>query len=222
MKKAILILFLAITLSGCGWLKGGDKSQKNKPVLQVYSNVQERTRNGVLIASKNGTVSELKDVVDASLDDLFADASYLGYTNTLNFSDYIIYVLDNCTPSPGQGVPSFRLRADEYDGTIFDQDSRPGIGYILASEYVIKEGSTPTTEYVICNDLANAANNVRYGAEHIILSRNNQAEYQRTEYHGNGVYHPIMLRRNSLRPEPETQREVTDASGEATGRVGQK
>ena len=182
--------------------------------------MQERTPNGVLIASKRGESSEFKDTVDSSLNDLFADASALGYSNALNFSDYIVYVLDDCTPSPEQHIPSFRLRADEYDGTIFDQDSRPGIGYILASEFVIKDGNAPTTEYVICNDLANARNNARYGPEHIILSRNNLQEYQRTEFHGNGVYHPIVAsRNNALRPEPETMREVIDASGFATGRI---
>jgi len=195
MKKIILILILLTVATSCGWLKGGDKSQIDAPFLQVYSDVQERTPNGILLASKNGTTEEFKTIADASLNEVFADASALGYQDGLNFSQYIIYVLDNCTPSPVTQTPSFRLRSDSYDGTIFDQDPRPGIGYILASEYVFPESNGVSTNYVICSDIANAANNVRYGAEHIILWQNNPAEFERTKFHGNGIYHPIIPQR---------------------------
>lgn len=191
MKKAILIICLLAMTLNCGWLKGGDRSQDD-PILQVSSDVQERTTNGILIASKNGVSSEFKNIADSSLNNVFADAAALGYREGLNFPAYTIYVLDTCTPSPETQTPSFRLRADSYDGTIFDQDPRPGIGYILASEYVILSGNDPTMSYVICNDLPNAANNVRHGAEHIILFNNDRNEYDRTKFHGYGVYHPII------------------------------
>jgi hypothetical protein len=186
----LAVIFLAfVAMSGCKKKKSDNGTQ-----LTVYSTTQERTANGALVASALGESSELKQAIDESLTNVFADAAALGYSNKLSHSDYIIYVLDDCIPSPVNHTPSFKLRADEYDGTVFDQDPRPGFGYILASEFVIQDGTppTPTTEYVVCNDLENIRDSARYGAEHIILYNNNLPEYDRTKFHGNGVNHPII------------------------------
>lgn len=196
----IPLVIIIITFVIIYWNKKRKQQQliDENIAIKVYSDSQERTTKGVLICSKNGISQEFKDIVDESLTEVFNDAILFGqskqvnWNQKLNHSDYIVYVLDDCTPSPEQHVPCFKLRADEYDGTIFDQDSREGIGYILASEYVIKDGNVPSGEYVICNDIINLYNNARYGAEHIILYFNDIDEYNATVFHGNGVYHPII------------------------------
>lgn len=180
--KKLLILILAISLSGCSWIKGGDKTPKD---VKVYSDTHQVTPMGVNIYSKNGT-----DIsgIDETMAVLFNDAQRLGYTNMISFSDYSVFVLDNCEDR--NGVPSFRMRADSYDGTVYDINPETGVGEIYASEYVIMDWmGYPTNSFVVCS--GNATVTVRYGAEHIILFNNNRDRYEETKIHFTGG-HPLF------------------------------
>lgn len=165
--------------------------QASEADVIVYSDVLETTPAGVRVASKNGVGMAFLDRIDNSLRRLFENAVRDGYTQKLSFSDYIIYVKHDWELSPVDRIPSFRVRADNYDGTIYDVDPRRGIGYVFATEYVIKIGDAPTGEYVITTDPNNLERNVRYGAEHIVLYFNDPVKYYATETHTTGG-HPLI------------------------------
>ena len=197
MKNRIFIFFLLV-LTLCFGFKGCGKkiNPANEPLLKVYSDVKETSPRGINFDSQAGVSDELKIAADESLDVLFNDSRAQGYTNNLNFSDYTIYILPDCVPSPVTQTRSFLIRADSYDGTIYDQDARTGIGKTFAAEMVIVEpNGFITNEYVVCSAASadqEFRNAVRYGAEHIILKRNNEQEFQRTWFHGGGIGHPII------------------------------
>lgn len=166
-------------------------SASNADVI-VYSDVVQTSPQGVRVASYRGVGAEFLDAVDAALNELFLDAVSLGYSNRVAHDQYLIYVKHDWELSPVDRVPSFRVRADNYDGTIYDVDPRSGIGYVYATEYVIRGlNGIPTGEYVITNDPDNLARNVRYGAEHIILYFNDPVRYAATETHTSGG-HPLI------------------------------
>ena len=192
-----LIIFLPI-VAALLWLIFRKKRGIN-PTIEVFSDVQEATDRGVLICSRYPVTQSFKDTVDGSLGKLFQDAVDFAirqgktYNQKMLHSDYIIYVKQDCVPSPETRTPSFKMRADDYDGTVYDVDPRDDIGYIYASEYVIPTDRGLTTSYVICDDLVNLWSNVRHGAEHIILFFNDSGEYERTKFHGDGYPgHPII------------------------------
>lgn len=190
----VVILVAAGTIGTVLYLNYRNRRRKaaEGATLTVYSDWIQYAANGARVCSRSGKSNAFLDTVNLVLNDLCLDAAAQGYTEWLTGSAYTIYVLDGCTPSPEQGVPCFKIRADNYDGTVFDQDSRPGIGYVLASEYVFRapDGS-PTGEYVICASPEHDANNIRYGAEHIILYYNDRARYLATETHISSG-HPII------------------------------
>lgn len=223
MKKSKLVLILCLA-AWCGFgFKGCAKkiNPANEPLLRVFSDVTERTTKGILIASQTGVSSEFKEAADQELEKLFDDARALGYTNDLNFSDYTVYVLPNCQLSPEQHTRSFLIRADSYDGSIYDQDARPGFGKVFAAEMVIAGPfGQITNEYVVCDAAAGVdeelRNALRYGPEHIILKRNDEAEFQRTWYHGNGISHPLI----PSAKKPETSAPIDPRSEEAIDLFG--
>lgn len=204
MKIKTLILLLAVLF--CAAFPAVKCNKNNEPILTVYSNVQERTNGGALVASQSGVSDELKRAIDEELTRLFADVAPLRYTTMLSHSDYIIYVLPNCALSPESRTRSFLIRADSYDGTIYDQDPRPGVGKIYAAEYVITNGRGDiSNSYVVCNAPtadADFRNAIRYGPEHILAYFNDRAYYEFTKFHGNGVNHPLYL------PTDRAQRET--------------
>ncbi|MBK8810702.1 MAG: hypothetical protein IPN69_08215 [Acidobacteria bacterium] len=116
----------------------------------------------------------------------------------LNFSDFLIYVIpaDREYDSDGNYVPNFLIRADDYDGTIFDHDPRAGIGYIYAAEFVIPESlGAARGEFVIADYSRNfetAEEAIRNGPEHLILYINDRPKYEKTKFHGRGISHPLI------------------------------
>lgn len=199
-KNLILILLILVAILGAGCKK--DK-KKPEPLLTVYSDVQERTPAGALVASKSGVTEAFKQAVDQELSILFADSSALGYVNKLNHADYVIYAYPDCTLSPETQTPSFKIRADNYDGTQFDTDPRPGIAYIYAAELVVKQQInlaewTVLPQYVVCyyaEPDQTSRNAIRYGPEHIILFYNWLGKYLETETHVSSG-HPLIEPRN--------------------------
>jgi hypothetical protein len=104
------------------------------------------------------------------LAELQLDITAENRTGNITPSELVVYVLHTCQPSPESHTPSFLLRADNYDGSIYDQDPSPGIGRIYAAEYVIADGNVISNEYVICqsDDEVYTKNVVRFGPEHIL------------------------------------------------------
>jgi len=210
MKKLLLtIILLSFVCFGfkCNF--------KNEPELQVFSNVQERTGQGVLVASRSGVSAELKQAIDYELTRLFADVSPLGYSQKMTHAEYVVYVLPNCVLSPVSQTRGFLIRADSYDGTIFDQDPKPGVGRIYAAEYVIFDGNRPSTSYVVCDAPtadADFRNAVRFGPEHILAFNNDRNYYEATKFHGSGINHPLYQPTDRLSREPLKQ-DVVDYGG---------
>lgn len=193
-KIKILFLILTITiLLSCSDNK--NSSTTDEPILIVHSETQQRrTENSPLVASKNGVSQDYLRWIDESFDNLTRDISAQNRDHNIYSQAVILYILDDCVLSPEQRVPSFLIRADDYDGTQFDQDPRPGIGKIYAAEYVIQEGNVLTNEWVICNstDETYVKNASRYGYEHKFLYDWYRSEYEATKFHGNGVSHPLI------------------------------
>lgn len=154
----------------------------------------DKTPRGINIVSSQPVSDAMKSAMDESLTNLFNDARALGYTQKITHGDYTIHVRHDCVRSPESGTLSFKIRADEYNNSIFDVNPDPNIGEVLAAEQVITHNNFPTTHYIICadTDLENVRKTTRYGAEHIILAFNDPSEYERTKFHGNGIYHPII------------------------------
>ena len=197
----LTILIISAVVIGIGvalWLRQRKKQKRieESSTVTVYSDWIQYAANGARVCSRSGKSEAFLATVNTVLNELFLDAAAQGYTQWLSGSSYTIYVLDGCPPSPEQGIPSFKIRADNYDGTVFDQDPRPGIGYVLASEYVILDANgAPTGEYVICDSDAYREANIENGPDHIILYYNDRQRYEETKTHTATSGHRIIPRR---------------------------
>lgn len=188
-----IFIILAVTGAAVYWLK----FRKAKIDFKVYSDRQERTVKGVLVCSKSGVSNELKAAIDEEFMKLFNDIRHLGYQNGVDFN-YVIYILHDFILSPESGTRCFKIRADDYNGTVFDQNPDPRVGEILAAEMVINNNMGDlTNSYVVClppnvdNEFRDA---VRFGLEHLLAYRNSPELYEATKFHGNGSGHPIYPR----------------------------
>jgi hypothetical protein len=194
----IIIILVAAGFAGFIWFLLRNKTRNNfNRMMQVdVSNcrISNTTPLGVKVLSVNPLHPELIPAIDGSLTELFAMCRRRGYTQKLNHDDYKIYVIppEREYDSLGNYVPNFKLRADEYDGTVFDQNPTPGIGEVYAAEYVAPDFSCYVIAEYTRDFETTARDAVRYGAEHIILKFNDEAEFNRTAFHGNGIGHPII------------------------------
>ena len=216
-KTILLIVVLAFAAFGFKCNKNGGSN--NEPIITVYSQTQQRTPKGALVASLSGVRPEFLEAVDEELTEVFRDVAGRNYTSAISHSEYVIYALHNCVLSPESQTRSFLIRADAYDGTIYDQDPRPGIGKIYAAEMVLADGNAIRTQYIVCDtpqvdgDLRDA---LRYGPEHILLYFNDRAEFDRTWFHGNGISHPLIRSVNGERRDSRQnveKRDVVDFGG---------
>lgn len=195
-KLLILVIGIAI-LSSCAWLKGGNRND-DIPDIVVYSNVQQRrTPNSPMVASKDGVSDEYLRWIDESMQNLSLDIVAQNRQHNINPKDMVIYALHTCVLSPELRTPSFLIRADSYDGTEYDQDSRPGIGKIYAAEYVITYGDMLSNSWIICqsNDENYVKNAARYGYEHKFLYDFYRDEHEATKFHQSGNGHPLIPNR---------------------------
>lgn len=186
MIKILLSLYLfaaVLTFFSCG------KKNENPPNASIQT-----TPLGVRVESESAVDADKLNAIDAALTELFADARAQGYAAMLNHSDYAIYVNRQCVDR--NGVKVWRGRADNYDGTEYDQNPAPGIGEVYIAEQVVKNGNIVVPKYIICDDtLDNMANTARFGAEHVILFYNEPYKYLETETHASGAGHPIIPKR---------------------------
>ena len=199
MKNLILIISCILFL-GCNPSKTGTPinfptpTSSSTPVSIVTPNPEQpspkpqlgTTPKGVKVVG-NFTSAQLL-VIDEAFTELFADAKAFGYpeNSVLHYNHYQVNEVA-CTPSPETGTFSFSLRADNYDGSIYDQYNpkgsgvKDGIGMILASEQIISY--TPTVSFKVCTDSSVLKNVTRYGGEHGILRVLDPMYYAQTETH---------------------------------------
>lgn len=187
-----IALFIFTLVAGLVVVNCGDgKSNTNPPVVSTPSTPSPngwQTPKGIKLNITSLLDPSIQAEMDASLTKLFADVKGRGYSQRMTHSAYTITIKDDCVNRNGTMV--FKLRADNYNGTEYDQNPDPNIGEIFAAEQV-KLPSNPS-EFVICRDsVATMKNTTRYGAEHIILYYNNRAEYDRTATHLTSG-HPII------------------------------
>lgn len=191
MKLFALSIIIALSLFNC---KSGWENESNGYVKTSIKN-SAQTSGGAWIRSEKKPTSEQINAVQAGLDAAINDGRSSGYTALLNAGAYIVWFpVKDCILSPVYQALSFPLRSDIYDGTIYDQynpkgaNVKDGIGVILAAEMVTDLGG----QMVAC---PNSPDAVRNGAEHIIIYNNDSDYYARTWYHGDGVSHPLLPKR---------------------------
>lgn len=198
MKSIILacIVFLSISCGG-----SVDWSKQPNGMVATSNKYSATTTKGSVVYSAGKSTVEQRDAIDAGLEGAFIDARVSGYTNFLDNRNYVIrFPKYKCVPSPEQRIPSFQLRADDYDGTEFDQYNtkgkmiHDGVGVILAAEMVTSMGG----EMIVCPDMQYLTEAVRNGAEHIIIYNNDAVYYQMTWFHGTGFYHPLLPKRTGF------------------------
>ncbi len=191
MRKILLILMIATAAINCGNKKNSTATQDGKGG-GAAAEVTQKAANGANVVSQNTLPPEKLTVINDAISNLIADAKFLGFTEDLDANAYTVYVVTNCE-GVGDEVKAFRIRADDYDGSIYDKNPQPGIGEILAAEQVIMNFAAPSNSWKICDDnLPTMANTARYGLEHILLFHNRYDEYTRTANHANGTFHPLI------------------------------
>lgn len=186
MKKTLLILtmFLATTAFDCG--------SKRNAAPPVAPDVTQKTSNGVTVISRGGQSEEVLKTIAEATADLIEDEKVLGFTVDLDPSIYTVGIVAECELD-ASGIMSFRIRADDYDGSIYDKNPAKGIGEVLAAERVLMNGVMPSNSFQICPDrLEVMRNTTRYGEEHIALSKNNYFWYLETANHAGGQGHPLI------------------------------
>lgn len=211
--KNLSFILLTITLLFVAGFKGScgsDSRWKNAGQGQVELSKKrtQTTPAGTRVYSENGDISkQVLDRIDTALINLFVDGRAEGYNeNSAVFrSDfYEVYIPKmQCGRSPETNTPSFLIRADSYDGTVYDQHNtkgkgvKDGIGVIYAAEMVL--GFNPG-QMVVCPESEGAA--YRHGAEHIIAAIEDPDYFNLTWFHGNGVNHPLY-------PKPQAKSDFT-------------
>lgn len=157
--------------------------------------ISTTTPSGARLFSVNPVAPPAVAAIDYALFKLFDLARARGYTEKLHHSDYKIYIVPPTQEfnSAGEYVPNFALNAPNYDGSNFDLDPTPGVGRVLAAEFVLPDMSgfvlpEYTREYEKFGEIAH------YGAEHIILFYNDKYLFELTKTHGDDENdgHPII------------------------------
>lgn len=199
--KTSLWLFLFISLLWCVLAFSCDKppgnaGPSNEPMpapVHVTRAFTQKTDSGVKVVSKDAVNRAILSAVEDGYQQAKKDAITSGYKNKLEGSNYTVLIPDDpCEPSTVQAIPSFKLRADNYDGSIFDlynpqgQNVKDGIGIIWAAE---KVESYDPAEGFVCPELAK--NGTDYFCEHVLAFWNHRAYFDATATHTTKE-HPIL------------------------------
>lgn len=215
MYKLFLVLLGISLFIGCG--DASDSSnERPQGSVSLSTKVSQVSPKGAHIFSEHGVSDSQLSLADKGLDTTFTNARASGYTSNELFSQtyYDIYIpKNNCVLSPETKTPSFKIRGDNYDGSIYDQYNtkgelppneqtdfnkyvKDGIGVVYAAEMVL--GTAGRGAYVVCPDAAVWENGVSYGAEHIIVNNLDPAYDQVTQTHD--IYpHPILPKRGAVK-----------------------
>lgn len=203
--KTILITIFAALMLQCG---GTNWSHESNGYVKTSIKESQKTSEQATIYSENGISQEQINLAQQGLTEAFNDARLSGYSNALISSGYVISIpVIPCVPSPVYRTMSFQLRADDYDGTEFDQYNprgagvRDGVGVILAAEMVTDLGGS----MIVCADASVIKDAVRNGAEHIIIWNNDNEYYSETWFHGGGgMSHPLLPKHLDKEPKSFT------------------
>ncbi len=175
--------------------------------VMTSTKVTQTTPAGVRVFSEFGLPSSSLELIDFGLSDAFFGARASGYAEFLDHKRFEIFIPKlGCERSPVNNTAAFKIRADAYDASEFDQYNpkgegvKDGIGVILAPEMVLALGTIENQkgQMVCCPDPAELRRFVRYGAEHILIANNDPAYYWATWYHGDGISHPLLPKRDLL------------------------
>jgi hypothetical protein len=174
---------------------GGNSPPGNisEPITDVHTtrSVTQKTSSDVEVVSKSGVNLAVIYNVEDGYQKAKRDALASGYTQKLEGSNYTVLIPDDpCTEVGESKTPAFKVRADNYDGTEFDLDPRPGVGVTWAAEMVASYGiAGGRMEGYVCPDIA--ANGTEYFMEHGLARWNEDSWYRATETHTTRP-HPIL------------------------------
>lgn len=200
------IIFIVWFKNHKKWSSIGGVDWSTQPQGSVATSDEkvQTTPKGARVLSKKGVSDKCLELVDLGLSDAFEAAVASGYTNQtpmeFGFYDILIPNID-CVPSPEQKIPSFLIRADNYDGTEFDQHNpkgvgvKDGIGVTFCAEMVVSLGTPGSSllrgQMVCCSDESVVRDATRNGAEHIIIAFNDTDYYWETQTHTTKG-HPLL------------------------------
>lgn len=154
---------------------------------------RRRKASGLQVWVEDGAQVPDAAVIETGLLDCFHKGLCRGYTRALTLGEYIVVVLKAAPERSSDGMPALAIPAGTYAGTVFDKG-----GYILIAGQMLTAGEPYGNIIVIPEHaLTDAENNhlrliIEYEAEHVILAYNDEAEFERTKFHGGGVSHPII------------------------------
>lgn len=163
--RAVLLILFALLYS-CGDGGGGS------------------TTRGLTIKADSGVtvLPAHRAAMERGLNEAFARARCSGHTDGLNVGEFTVVIKQGLKDSAGN--PALKIPCGSYCGTEWDKG-----GYILIAGQVVSD------EIVIPEhgeEFDHLATIVGYEAEHLILKRNDMAEYNRTKIHKAGAGHPII------------------------------
>lgn len=192
MKNIKILLFLLIAVVSlsafkCNKSSGGyDKSDWWTGSFSTKN--PKRTPNGATVYSYETVTAENLKNIDEGLNRVFDISSRVyGYQNGLNFSDYKIILFKRSALCTGTAI-GFAVRADNYDGSEYDKDPRPGYGVVCAAG-LSAEFDQPLA--VIVQDDSMIALATRFEGEHLILYKNDIQKWGETLTHTTGG-HPLL------------------------------
>lgn len=194
----LLIAGLSLSAFKCGKSSGGYNTS-DWWTGQYSTKNPKRTPNGTTVYSFETVTPQNLQNIDEGLARVFDISSRVyGYQNGLNFSDYKIVLFKRSALCTGTAV-GFAVRADNYDGSEYDKDPRPGYGVVCAAG-LSAEFEQPLA--VVVQDDSMIALATRFEGEHLILYKNDRQKWGETVTHSTGG-HPLL---------PDTDGSLTDDS----------
>lgn len=151
--------------------------------------ISTETPKGARVYAVKKPNSEMLDVIDKGLTDLFAIAEKYNYRKRLNYSDYTIFIAnpDRTKDSSNNYSPDIAIGAAQYAGSIYDQG-----GFIYAAGMVLAYNPCAFVFAEHTKDFQRVSDVVRFEGEHLVLYHNDRRLYNETADHSQGGGHPIL------------------------------
>lgn len=212
MQWGIVLFFVAACLAGIFiYIKTNKNAAQNAakvfpktggnsapPARLAAGEYLSKTPEGLsLVLSAPLLPPELENI-DRAAGEFFLDAAAIGFTEGLHHADgYLCRVKEDCEARP-DGTLAWKIRADDYDGSEFDQNPAAGIGEVFCAErcevFKNSKGENELTgEFTICRgSLALMFNTVQNGLEHIVAGKNGRPDLAFAN-HSNGAFPHRMI-----------------------------
>lgn len=196
--------------------------------ISLSAKTVQQTTRGARVESENGLSAEQLAQIDEGLTQAFNAGRASGWVDNgkaFNYSLYKVQIpVEPCRPSRETQTPSFLVRGDNYDGSVYDQYNSKGLlpenqqtdfnkyvkdgaGVVFAAELLTglnTPGSTVNgspsiyASFVVCPDASVLTNGTRYGAEHAIVAHFDSDYFNETHTHST-IAHPILPKRTAAR-----------------------